>query len=86
MRAKDTSKLVKEKIVIIKLMFMAGCKVSEIEEKTGLVNLMDFTRRHNKYFKDVKFIKSKEVKQNGATSGGTENILPGTTTEIQQTS
>lgn len=73
MRAKDTSKLVKEKIVIIKLMFMAGCKVSEIEEKTGLVNLMDFTRRHNKYFKDVKFIKSKEVKQNGATSGENEN-------------
>ena len=73
MRAKDTSKLVKEKIVIIKLMFMAGCKVSEIEEKTGLVNLMNFTRRHNKYFKDVKFIKSKEVKQNGATSGENEN-------------
>lgn len=73
MRAKDTSKLVKEKIVIIKLMFMAGCKVSEIEEKTGLVNLMDFTRRHNKYFKDVKFIKSKEVKQNGATSRENEN-------------
>lgn len=73
MRAKDTSKLVKEKIVIIKLMFMAGCKVSEIEEKTGLVNLMDFTRRHNKYFKDVKFIKSKEVEQNGATSGENEN-------------
>lgn len=73
MRAKDTSKLVKEKIVIIKLMFMAGCKVSEIEEKTGLVNLMDFTRRHNKYFKDVKFIKNKEVKQNGATSGENEN-------------
>ena len=73
MRAKDTSKLVKEKIVIIKLMFMAGCKVSEIEEKTGLVNLMDFTRRHNKYFKNVKFIKSKEVEQNGATSGENEN-------------
>jgi hypothetical protein len=73
MRAKDTSKLVKEKIVIIKLMFMAGCKVAEIEEKTGLVNLLDFTRRHNKYFKDVKFIKSKEVKQNGATSGENEN-------------
>lgn len=73
MRAKDTSKLVKEKIVIIKLMFMAGCKVSEIEEKTGLVNLMDFTRRHNKYFKDVKFIKNREVKQNGATSGENEN-------------
>lgn len=73
MRAKDTSKLVKEKIVIIKLMFMAGCKVSEIEEKTGLVNLMDFTRRHNKYFKDVKFIKSKEVKQNGSTLGENEN-------------
>lgn len=73
MRAKDTSKLVKEKIVIIKLMFMAGCKVSEIEEKTGLVNLMDFTRRHNKYFRDVKFIKNKEVEQNGATSGENEN-------------
>lgn len=73
MRAKDTSKLVKEKIVIIKLMFMAGCKVAEIEEKTGLVNLMDFTRRHNKYFKDVKFIKSKEVKQNGSTLGENEN-------------
>lgn len=73
MRAKDTSKLVKEKIVIIKLMFMAGCKVNEIEEKTGLVNLLDFTRRHNKYFKDVKFIKSKEVKQNGSTLGENEN-------------
>jgi|GEM_PF-5097585 len=73
MRAKDTSKLVKEKIVIIKLMFMAGCKVSEIEEKTGLVNLMDFTRRHNKYFRDVKFIKNREVKQNGATSRENEN-------------
>lgn len=73
MRAKDTSKLVKEKIVIIKLMFMAGCKVAEIEEKTGLVNLLDFTRRHNKYFKDVKFIKSKEVKQNGSTLGENEN-------------
>lgn len=73
MRAKDTSKLVKEKIVIIKLMFMAGCKVSEIEEKTGLVNLMDFTRRHNKYFRDVKFIKNREVKQNGSTLGENEN-------------
>ena len=57
MRAKDTSKLVKEKIEIIKSMFMAGCKVAEIEEKTGLVNLLDFTRRHNRYFRDVKFIK-----------------------------
>lgn len=73
MRAKDTSKLVKEKIVIIKLMFMAGCKVSEIEEKTGLVNLMDFTRRHNKYFRDVKFVKNREVKQNGSTLGENEN-------------
>lgn len=73
MRAKDTSKLVKEKIVIIKLMFIAGCKVSEIEEKTGLINLMDFTRRHNKYFRDVKFIKNREVEQNGATSGENEN-------------
>lgn len=73
MRAKDTSKLVKEKIVIIKLMFMAGCKVAEIEEKTGLVNLLDFTRRHNEYFRDVKFIKSKEVKQNGATPRENEN-------------
>ena len=73
MRAKDTSKLVKEKIVIIKSMFMAGCKVAKIEEKTGLVNLLDFTRRHNKYFKDVKFIKNREVEQNGATSGENEN-------------
>lgn len=72
MRAKDTSKLVKEKIVIIKSMFMAGCKVAEIEEKTGLVNLLDFTRRHNKYFRDVKFIKSKEV-EHGATSRENEN-------------
>lgn len=73
MRAKDTSKLVKEKIVIIKSMFMAGCKVSEIEEKTGLVNLLDFTRRHNKYFRDVKFIKNREVEQNGTTSRENEN-------------
>ena len=73
MRAKDTSKLVKEKIEIIKSMFMAGCKVAEIEEKTGLVNLLDFTRRHNRYFRDVKFIKSKEVEQNGQTLGENEN-------------
>ena len=82
MRAKDTSKLVKEKIVTIKLMLIAGCKIREIEEKTGLVNLLDFTRRHNKYFRDVKFIKNREVGQNGETLGETENILQGTTTEI----
>lgn len=73
MRAKDTSKLVKEKVVIIKLMLIAGCKVSEIEEKTGITNLLDFTRRHNSLFKDVKFIKNKEVEQNGATYRENEN-------------